>query len=389
MTQNTGYWIGLRQDVNGAEPDEGWGWVTGESLDFTNWNDPEPNNVGNEDCGELTANGPWNDNACVELRYFVVEVAPHAGCTDQMACNYDPEANVDDGSCELSGCLDDEACNFNAEAACDDGSCDYSCCPGPGCCTEGMYWDWELSGCYNINPADINFDGCVQLNDLLDLLSAYGDCGAEESQWQCGDPLEYQGYDYETVQIGSQCWFAENLRAENYRNGDVIPADLNDSEWAETTEGAVSIYDGDMSNLNAYGRLYNWYAVDDDRSLCPIEWRVPDNIDWVDLEIHLGMAEEEAIGTGWRGSDQGFQLKSDFGWSESGNGINSSQFGAFPAGGRDGSGFYGVGSFGAWWSNSPNGNLTWLRSLDDDKNGVNASDNVDPFKGFSIRCIKE
>ena len=99
MTQNSGYWFGLRQDVNGAEPDEGWGWVTGESLDFTNWNDPEPNNVGNEDCGELTANGTWNDNACVELRYFVVEVALHAGCTDQQACNFDSEANLEDDSC--------------------------------------------------------------------------------------------------------------------------------------------------------------------------------------------------------------------------------------------------------------------------------------------------
>ena len=67
------------------------------------------------------------------------------------------------------GCTDSYACNFDLDASCNDGSCDYSCCPGPGCCTEGMHWDWELSGCYNINPADINFDGCVQLNDLLDL----------------------------------------------------------------------------------------------------------------------------------------------------------------------------------------------------------------------------
>ena len=84
------------------------------------------------------------------------------------------------------------------------------------------------------NPADINLDGCVQLNDLLDLLSAYGDCGAEESAWQCGDPLEYQGYDYATVQIGEQCWFAENLRAENYRNGDEILTAATLEEWNNT-----------------------------------------------------------------------------------------------------------------------------------------------------------
>ena len=42
--------------------------------------------------------------------------------------------------------------------------------------------------------------------------------------WACGDPFEYQGYDYETVQIGEQCWFAENLRSESYQNGDVLPS---------------------------------------------------------------------------------------------------------------------------------------------------------------------
>ena len=115
------------------------------------------------------------------------------------------------------GCTNTESCNYNAEANLDDGSC-LSCDLFAERCLDGTIWSEELGGCVVANPADINLDGCVQLNDLLDLLSAYGDCAAEESPWQCGDPLEYQGYDYETVQIGEQCWFAENLRtAENYR----------------------------------------------------------------------------------------------------------------------------------------------------------------------------
>ena len=65
--------------------------------------------------------------------------------------------------------------------------------------------------CIGDGSGDINLDGCVQLNDLLDLLSAYGNCAAEESAWLCGDPLEYQGYDYATVQIGEQCWFLRTL----------------------------------------------------------------------------------------------------------------------------------------------------------------------------------
>ena len=87
------------------------------------------------------------------------------------------------------------------------------------------------------NLSDSNFDGCVQLNDLLDLLSAYGDCGVEESAWQCGDPLEYQVYDYETVQIGERCWFAENLRNEHYQNGDTIPTSLSDNDWSSRARG--------------------------------------------------------------------------------------------------------------------------------------------------------
>lgn len=45
------------------------------------------------------------------------------GCTDPVACNYDPLANTDDGSCVFGGCTDPAACNYDASAACDDGSC--------------------------------------------------------------------------------------------------------------------------------------------------------------------------------------------------------------------------------------------------------------------------
>ena len=67
------------------------------------------------------------------------------------------------------------------------------------------------------------------------------------------------------MQIGEQCWFAENLRAENYSNGDVISAHLDASEWDIATSGAVAVYGNDASNLETYGRLYNWYSVEDTR----------------------------------------------------------------------------------------------------------------------------
>ena len=238
--------------------------------------------------GSLDDLGVWDRAlSAEEIGALYSTTQPIQGCTDQAACNYNVDAILDDGTCELFTCK----------------------------CLEGTIWSEELGGCIVANPADINLDGCVQLNDLLDLLSAYGDCGAEESLWQCGDPLEYQGYDYETVQIGEQCWFAENLRAENYRNGDAIPASLSDTEWAGTAEGAVSVYGGDMANLSIYGRLYNWYAVHDDRSLCPNNWSVPSDGEWMTMEMSLGMSESVLNNTSWRGTNQGLQMKTVYGLS--------------------------------------------------------------------------
>ena len=75
------------------------------------------------------------------------------------------------------GCMDPLACNYSNLATESDGSCDYSCCPGPGCCHYGTVWSLELQKCVVENPSDINLDGCVQLNDLLELLLTYGNCG--------------------------------------------------------------------------------------------------------------------------------------------------------------------------------------------------------------------
>ena len=275
---------------------------------------------------------------------------PPAGCTEQSACNYDADAAVDDGSCHF-------LCQF---------------------CQDGTVWDEEIQGCISANTADINNDGCVQLNDLLDLLSAYGNCGAEESPWQCGDMLEYQGYDYETVQIGEQCWFAENLRAENYRNGDAIPASLSDAEWAGTAEGAVSVYGGDMANLSTYGRLYNWYAVDDDRSLCPIWWHVPTDGELVEFENYI-------ISQGFNDS-VGAPLKSIYGWSNGGNGTDNFGFSGLPGGFRsDADGyFFNATEEGYWWSSTGG----WTRRLKASEASFFAY--AHSFQdGFSIRCIKD
>lgn len=205
----------------------------------------------------------------------------------------------------------------------------------------------------------------------------------------CGDPVSYQGYDYATVLIGDQCWFAENLRSENYDNGDAIPAGLSDSEWSSTTSGATAVYGESVSNLETYGRLYNWYAVDDPRGLCPSDWHVPTDVEWMTLEMALGMSELEANSIGSRGTDQGTQMKTTYGWYDGGNGTNSSGFSGLPGGLRGSGGyFYDAGKVGYWWSSSPDGSDAWGRYLYYSDEDV-YRDYSNQRYGGSVRCIQD
>jgi uncharacterized protein (TIGR02145 family) len=240
--------------------------------------------------------------------------------------------------CATPGCTDPEAGNFNPEAVIEDGSCVYG-------------------------PAE---------------------CGGAST-------VDFDGHIYDLVAIGDQCWFAENLRTEHYANGDAIPGNLSDSQWTSTSSGAQAVYDNDDANLATYGRLYNWYAVDDARGLCPSGWHVPTESEWMTLEIELGMSSSEANSTGWRGTDQGAQMKSSSSDTPSWNGTNASGFSALPGGlrGKFYGYFYDGGDSGYWWSASPGGTSgAWDRSLYSD-DGYVYRDASDARFGFSVRCVRD
>ena len=245
-------------------------------------------------------------------------------------------------------------------------------------CGEGTVWDEVSQTCVVANVSDTDFDGCVGINDFLVHLSFYGSGCGPEPAWACGDPLEYQGYDYETVQIGEQCWFAENLRTENYENGDAIPASLGNSEWTSFSFGATALYEENATYLDTFGRLYNWHAVDDDRGLCPSGWHVPTDEGWAVMTDHLG-GELNA----------GVQMKADYGWNNGGNGTNSSGFSGLPCGYRSIWGdFTDAGYLGGFWSASWSGNNAVARYLVWNDNHVTNTD-PSPSFGFSVRCIKD
>jgi uncharacterized protein (TIGR02145 family) len=328
-----------------------------------------------DDCG--VCNGPGAIYEC--------------GCSDIAEGDCDCDGNqVDecgvcggDGGC--SGCTDELAVNFLETASEDDGSCVYSATVLNDAYDSGFEdgYDTGLSDCVNepeTCAADLDGSGDVSTSDLLIFLAQFGNsCDVSvEPSWSCGDPHSYHGYDYATVLIGDQCWFAENLRSENYENGDAIPAGLSDSEWENTSTGAVAVFNEDASFLDTYGRLYNWYAVDDGHGLCPSGWHVPSDGEWTVLTDHLG---GESVAGG--------QMMSTYGWANSEFGTNSSGFTGLPGGFRyDFGDFNLVGNSGGWWSSSPNGSNVWYRILFSNADYV-VRDSSSPQYGFSVRCVRD
>jgi uncharacterized protein (TIGR02145 family) len=340
---------------------------------------------------------------------FNLEVEVIQGCTYAIACNYNPEADDDDGSCEFlscGGCTIEEAINYDASALIDNGSCILPGCTDPAATNYNPYANQPDGSCVGGDagcPGDFNFDGLVGVADLILFLQNFGHvCGGPETG--CA-PVSMDGYTYSVVEIGDQCWFAENLRTTTYRNGDVIPAGVTDGEWTTTTSGATAVFgeDSGCSNyspeidacdeaqsLAEYGRLYNGYAVDNASGLCPSGWHVPTDGEWMVLEMELGMSESEANSTGYRGTDEGTQLKSTIGWNNDGNGTDDLGFSALPGGFRSsGSGYFDfAGNYGYWWSSSPNGDNAWYRDLNYGHPGI-LRYYSNPRIGFSVRCLRD
>jgi uncharacterized protein (TIGR02145 family) len=182
------------------------------------------------------------------------------------------------------------------------------------------------------------------------------------------------------ITIGAQEWMSENLNVEHYRSGDPIHQVQNKDEWLKLTTGAWCYYNNDPANGNTFGKLYNWYAVNDSRGLAPEGWHVASDEEWTKLTDYLG-GEKSAGG----------KLKATALWKSLNTGTtNSSGFTAFPCGFRFSIGdFNDVAKYGYFWSASEfNGTLAWFRYLSYVNSGVLRGYG---FKknGLSIRCLKD
>ena len=198
----------------------------------------------------------------------------------------------------------------------------------------------------------------------------------------CGEGASNEESASNEVTIGSQVWMTKNLDVSTFRNGDPIPEAKTSGEWEaydDAEEAAWCYYDNDPRNGGKYGKLYNWYAVNDPRGLAPEGWHVPSDEEWTQLTDYLGGFEKA-----------GAKMKSKNGWSNDGNGTNSSGFSGLPGGNRDGYGtFDTIGYDGYWWSSTEYApSSAWNRNLNY-SNGNVYRPNYNKDFGFSVRCLRD
>jgi uncharacterized protein (TIGR02145 family) len=172
----------------------------------------------------------------------------------------------------------------------------------------------------------------------------------------------------------------QNLEVVTYRDGTVIPQVTDPTAWAGLTTGAWCYYDNDPSS--GYGKLYNWYAVNDSRGLAPQGWHIPTDAEWTTLGTLLG----GDAAAGGKMKTTGITR-----WTTpNASATNESGYAGLPGGYRYDSGsFYAVGYYGFWWSATQSDSAeAWNRILYYSSGNLN-SYNYNKRVGFSVRGLRD
>ncbi len=241
--------------------------------------------------------------------------------------------------------------------------------------------------CYN----DSDYSGVSEFNHVqsaIQTLNKFSNCGESYTDLRDGNI-------YQTVIMGNQCWFSENLK--------YLPAVHDDNQFQEhgrNSKPAYGVYgyDGNdvsaakaHSNYNTYGVLYNWFSA---MEACPAGWRLPADDDWKTLEKFLGLTQEQTDIKGRRGSNEGSKLagKSELwqqGFLKVNPGFGSSGFTAVPGGYRFAGGYFAnINSYAYWWSSSDTGKSAWYRHLYSHHASI-FRDYFGKAYGLSVRCVKD
>ncbi len=203
--------------------------------------------------------------------------------------------------------------------------------------------------------------------------------------------------DFNEIQIGNQIWTTRNLNVSHYNNGDSIQEVRDKAIWDTITTGAWCYPENRVSEGDVYGKLYNWFAIEDPRGLVPTGWKVPSTDD-VDSLFQLLYAPGVGVDIGTKLKEAGYAHWVKYiepKWGILIYGTNETGFTALPAGFRDShGGFFGLNQYCGWWTSticedeSYKGN-PYGYGLGFDYSSMQRSAAWDKNAGFSIRCIKE
>ncbi|MFN9689390.1 MAG: FISUMP domain-containing protein [Bacteroidota bacterium] len=193
---------------------------------------------------------------------------------------------------------------------------------------------------------------------------------------------------YDVLTLGGQCWMKQNLRVTTLNDGTAIPVDAGGGTtgngagytgWATRTTSAMTVYEHDANNIPIYGYLYNQYAVNDSKGLCPSGWRVPTDTEWTTLSTCLG--GESVAG-------EKMKLAGTTYWMPNYDANNCSDFSGYPGGFRRNDGlFYFKAQNAYFWTSTSAKN----RALSGTTKNLSASNDANSYQqnvGLSVRCIK-
>ncbi len=235
-----------------------------------------------------------------------------------------------------------------------------------------------------VNQLKINMKKILYLLSIAFLMLQSCSSSSSDSNANSTTVTDTDGNVYQTLTICDQTWTKSNLNVAHYRNGDEIPQVTNGAQWTAATTGVWCYYANTSSNGTTYGKLYNWYAVNDPRGLAPSGYHIPTDAEWTSLTTCLG---GEAI-AGGKMKETGTAH-----WASPNTGAtNTSGFMALPAGGHTNFVplyFEDINDGTSFWSSSQNSaSDAWARSLYYTETNLFREPYFKNF-GLSVRCIKD
>lgn len=258
------------------------------------------------------------------------------------------------------------------------------------CCPVDTATYYRVAGCERMEYHTIRYEGTEELiqgtivsNDTPEcwyidsIAEGPADVGTISTIWSTNGECST----CTTVTIGTQEWTGRNLDITTYRNGDVIPQVQDPTQWANLTTGAWCYYNNDsVINGPIYGKLYNWYAVNDPRGLAPVGYHVPSNAELTTLKSYLdpnaGGDMKEASTTYWLNPNNGAN--------------NSTGFTALGAGYRNASSFSALQAILLCWvTDEVNLSDAYCFYIFHNSGDLNIAATNPKNYGFSVRLIRD